>query len=152
MGRVSKRRLDREVEERMFEIFRSYLASLTNPFHIEEFMTTLLSYTEKITLAKRFAIAILLNRGHTYEQIDETLKVSKATILGVHRQILIGAPGYQRAYQKILKDKRYEELRNQIEEILLKLSPRKRYGSARWQAKSQAGKSLSKRQRQLSSI
>ncbi len=60
MGRISKRRIDPEIEERIFEIFWDYLASLRNPEDINEFLASLLSYTEQVMLSKRLAIALLL--------------------------------------------------------------------------------------------
>lgn len=141
--------VDKEIEERIFEIFWDYLAFLRSPLTIKEFLQNLLSYTEQMMLAKRLAIAVLLERGLNYEEIDETLKVSKSTVGTVHKQLLIGAVGYQKAVDKILSDEKYEKLGHKIEELILKISPSKRYGSWAWQRKSEQGKSLRKRERQL---
>jgi len=152
MGRISRRRINPEVEERVFEIFRNYLAHLTNPLEIQEFLLSLLSYTEQVMIAKRLAIALLLSRGFTYEYIDDTLKVSKSTIGTVHKQILIGALGYKKATSHILGREKQENLWNKLEEIVLQLSPPKAYGSGEWAKKSRKGKALAKRKRQLSSL
>lgn len=152
MGRVSRRQIDKEIEERIFEIFRSYIAHLRNPIEIQEFLTSLLSYTEQIMIAKRLAIAVLLSRGFTYEDIDQTLKVSKSTVGTVHKQLLIGAAGYKRAISHTLNKRKQENLANKLEEVLLKLSPPKSYGSSAWKAKSEQGKSLAKRKRKLSAL
>lgn len=80
MERVSKRKIDPEIEERCFEIFWSLLAELKSPREIREFLQSLLSYTEQTMLAKRLAIAVLISKGYNYEEIDQTLKVSKSTV------------------------------------------------------------------------
>lgn len=45
-----------------------------------------------------------------------------------------------------------ENLFNNLEEILVKLSGPKRYRSSAWEEKSQQGKSLAKRQRKVSAL
>ena len=152
MGRISKRRVDPEIEERIFEIFWDYLATLKKPEDIHEFLISLLSYTEQVMFSKRLAIAVLLARGYNYRDIDETLKVSTSTVGTVHKQILVGAPGYKKAIDRILKREKVDNLINNLNEILIKLSGPKRYGSPAWEHKSRYGKVLTKRQRKLSAL
>lgn len=152
MGRISKRRIDPEIEERIFEIFWDYLATLRKSEDIHEFLISLLSFTEQVMLSKRLAIAVLLARGYNYRDIDETLKVSTSTVGTVHKQILVGAPGYKKAMDRILKKEKVDNLLNNLDEILIKLSGPKRYESATWEEKSKRGKELSKRQRKLSAL
>lgn len=152
MGRVSKRRIDPEVEERVFEIFWGYLARLRKPEDIHEFLISLLSYTEQVMLVKRLAIAVLLTRGFNYENIDQTLKVSKSTVGTVHKQLLIGAEGYKRAVKVIVAEENFKKALVTLEKFLLKFSIPMRYGSPRWQVKSQRGKVLAKQQRKLSAV
>lgn len=103
-------------------------------------------------LAKRLAIAVLLEKGYTYDLIDEVLKVSKATIATVHKQCISGAPGYKRAITHILNTERKENLWNELNRLILALSPPKSYGSVSWERKRGAGKRLAKRKRQLTSL
>ncbi|MBM3209673.1 hypothetical protein FJZ40_05310 [Candidatus Shapirobacteria bacterium] len=152
MGRISKRKIDPEIEGRCFEIFWGLLAQLKSPLEIREFLESLLSYIEQTMLAKRLAIAVLLARGYNYEEIDQTLKVSKSTIGTVQKQLLIGAPGYKKAVEKILHQEKIDRLWDKLEEIILSVSPPAQYGSARFEIKSQAGKELAKRKRQRSAI
>ena len=152
MGRISRRRIEPEIEERVFEIFWDYLANLKATSDVHEFLTSLLSHTEQVMLAKRLAIAVLLGRGYTYESIDQTLKVSKATVATVHKQILVGASGYQKAVTLISKKEQGEQSVNRFEEIILKLMPAKQYGSLGWEVKSATGKRVAKRKRKLSAL
>lgn len=152
MGRISRRRIDPEIEERIFEIFWDYLATLKKPEDIHEFLVSLLSYTEQVMFSKRLAIAVLLAKGYNYRDIDETLKVSTSTVGTVHKQILVGASGYTKAVNKILTKEKIENVFNTLDEILIKMSGPKRYGSLTWEQKSKRGKVLSKRQRKLSAL
>lgn len=152
MGRVSKRRIDPEIEKRIFEIFLDYLAHVKTSEDIKEFLISLLSYTEQVMFAKRLAIAVLISRGFNYEDIDQTLKVSKSTVGAIHKQILIGAVGYKKAIEHILQKEGNEVFWNSLEEILLKLSSPKQHGSSAWKKKSKIGKELAKRKRKLSAL
>ena len=152
MGKVSKRRVDPEVEERMLEIFKNHIVSLGNVFDVADFLSCLLSSNEQIMLAKRLSIAVLLYKGYTYEQINETIKVSTSTIGVVHKSIMLGAQGYKKAASKVMSDAQLENFWHKLEELMLKLTPPKRYGSSGWEEKSKTGKRIAKRSRQLSAI
>ena len=145
MGRVSRRHLNKFMEDRIYAVFWEHLALLKTPSLIKEFLHSLLSATEQVMLAKRLAIALLLSRGYTYKEIDEAIKVSKATVATIHRQLLVGAPGYTKAI-KTIQDRKTKEARwDALEETLLKLSLPARYGSNKYRVKSQIGKELYKR-------
>lgn len=152
MGRISRRKIDPEIEERIFEIFWDYLATLRKSEEINEFLISLLSFTEQVMLSKRLAIALLLARGYNYRDIDETLKVSTSTVGTVHKQILVGALGYKKAVERILKREKMENLFNNLDELLIKLSGPKRYKSSAWEEKSKRAKVLAKQQRKLSAL
>ena len=101
MGRVSKRRVEPWIEERMFELFWELLATIHSSKDIHTFFKSLLSYTEQVMLAKRLAISLLLTKGYTYEEIRSVLKVSTSTVATVHKALLVGSPGYQMAIDMI---------------------------------------------------
>ncbi len=147
MGRVSRRRIEPIVEERMFNLFWQLLASLAKPAEIREFLASLLSYTEQVMLAKRLAIALLISKGYTYEKVSSILKVSTATVSIVHKALLIGYPGYKKALSLLKKQAETEAFWDNLEELLLKLSLPAAYGSLQFRRKSEIGKRLYKRKR-----
>ena len=75
MSKVSKRLINNNLENRIFEVFIKTIVDLKKPIDVQNFLNDLLSPVERIMLIKRLAIAILLTKGYTYEKIDETLKV-----------------------------------------------------------------------------
>lgn len=145
MGRISRRHLNSALEERVFELFWEHLARLSSPVLMKEFLKSLLSKTELTMLSKRLAIAILLSKGYPYKYIDETLKVSMATIGTVQRQIMTGAPGYERAIIQANKQRGREAFWDSLEEALLQLSLPARVGSTKHQIKSMIGKDIRRR-------
>lgn len=145
MAKISKRILDKELEEYILELFSSSIIDLKTKDDVNNFLKDLLSPTEIIMIVKRLAIAILLSKGHTYEVIDEKLKVSRGTIMNVSFWLKNGHSGYQNVIQKIIKDQKREDLIDRIEEFLLRISPPKAYGSVGYERKRDQGKKLFKR-------
>lgn len=145
MAKVSRRILNKELEDYIFELFIKTITDLRDPSEVRNFLTDLLSPIEKIMLVKRLAIAVLLTKGFTYDTIDATLKVSRPTIMNVSRALKHGESGYQQAVKKILEHQKREEIGDKIEEILLRFAPPAALGSASFSAKQQAGKTLFKR-------
>lgn len=152
MGRVSNRKIDPEIESRIHEIFYDYVAQIRTKKELQEFFSDLLSAVEHTTVLKRLAIAFMLHRGFNFEQISETLKVSKSTVNSVQRQLMSGATGYKQAIKYIHKQKNKDQFAILLESLFLKMSLPKSYGSLQWKAKSDTGKKLNKRKRQLSSL
>jgi len=79
-----------EIKKQIYELFWDSLAKLKNAQEAEKFYLDLLTYTEKVVLAKRWAIAVLLLRGLGYSEIKELLKVSDPTITRVRNQLRAG--------------------------------------------------------------
>lgn len=143
MTKVSRRFLDKNLESYIYSIFIKTIADLDDIQDIKNFLDDLLSPTEKIMLIKRLAIAVLLTKGYTYDQIDHTLKVSRPTIMSVSYFLKHGEKGgYQKVADKVLKDQRREAFFGKIEEILLNLSPPRLYKSAAYERKKKLGKEL----------
>lgn len=135
--------LDKNLEDYIFAIFLKAIADLKTLDEVQNFLEDLLSPTEKIMLIKRLAIAIMLSKGYTYDEIDHTLKVSRPTIMTVsyflkHSQNV----GYQKVTEKILAHQKRDALFDKVEEILIQLSPPKMYGSAAYERKRRLGKEL----------
>ncbi|MBI2074656.1 MAG: hypothetical protein HYT83_02325 [Candidatus Levybacteria bacterium] len=145
MTKVSKRILNKTLENYIFELFIQTIANLKDKNEIQNFIKDLLSPPEQIMLVKRLAIAILLQKGYTYTQIDNTLKVSRTTIMNVSYWLKHGNSGYNKAVEKVMQNVRKEEFFDAIEEILLQLTPPKRLDSYAYEQKQKAGKALFKR-------
>lgn len=142
MTKISRRYLDKELENKIFEVFLKTIVDIKKFAEAKNFIEDLLSPTEKIMLIKRLAIAVLLTKGKTYDYIDHTLKVSRATIMTVSLWLKHGKGGYKKVVDNILKAQNRETLIDNIEDILIRLSPPKRFGSIEFEHKSKKGKEL----------
>ena len=129
----------------MFELFLKTIVDIKNPDEARNFIEDLLSPTERLMLVKRLAIAILLTKGYTYDEIDDTLKVSRSTIMHVSIWLKHGKSGYRIAVGKIMETQKREEFIDKVEEILIQLSGPKMYGSRAFEKKQKQGKELIRR-------
>ena len=123
MPKVSKYLVKEEVKKRMFEVFWKTIADLKTPSDVEEFFQELLTPTERIMLAKRLAISILIIKKYTYENIVDILKVSPVTIGNIARWLKTEGKAFQKAISKILKQEKQEEFWDSLEQFLSDLIP-----------------------------
>lgn len=145
MTKVSKRFLNKDLENRIFDLFVQTVVELRDSEDVKNFIEDLLSPTERIMLVKRLAIALLLAKGYTYDEIDNTLKVSRQTIMHVSLKLRHGKSGYEKVVAKLVREQKREALVDNIEEILLRLSLPKAEGSIGFEKKQKRGKELFKR-------
>jgi TrpR-related protein YerC/YecD len=96
MAQVSRHPLSKLIYERIFEIFIKSIISIKNKKEAEDFLNDFLTPTERIMLAKRLTIAVLLTKGYDYNQIHKVLHVSTATIAGVNVFLKYTGEGYKK--------------------------------------------------------
>ena len=116
---ISSRKLNTVLEKQIFSVFYQSLADLRTPEEVETVLADLLTDTERTALAKRLAIAVFLEKGRSYENIRETLKVSSATIASVAEQM--GDPGFQLALAKVKAEEWAEEWAGRISGLFKKV-------------------------------
>jgi Trp operon repressor len=80
MAQISRKPLRKEIYEQVFELLIRIFTDSYSRKDAANLLDDLLSPTEKIVLAKRLAIALLLAKDYGYEEIKEILHVSMPTI------------------------------------------------------------------------
>ena len=108
------------VEERMFEVFEKTFLGLKSAESARLLLGDLLTRTEKIMIAKRLAIAVLLAKGYDYRAIINTLNVSFTTINAVLKQEAIDGRGYKKAVDNVLKSESLDDLYSQLTKNIAK--------------------------------
>jgi Trp operon repressor len=83
MAQVSKNKLDPILYEQIFCLFPRVVKSLVAKGQSTHLIEAFLTNTERIVIAKRVAIAFMLNKHYTYREISAKLKVSTSTIIDV---------------------------------------------------------------------
>lgn len=118
MAQVSKRYLQKNVEERILDLFWTSLSTLSTKETLASFLDDLLTPTEKIMISKRLAIAFMILKGHNYPSINEKLKVSDPTIWNVKQTLLYKGQGYKIAIEKIMTKEKWEKFWQDLDRFL----------------------------------
>lgn len=125
MTQISKYPIHKDVEKRMFEIFKNTISSLKSTEDIEDFLDDFLSPVEKIMLAKRLSIAVLLAKGYRYPSIMTILRVTPPTIATVSISLKYSGKGYKKAVERILSDEKVSDFWQRIEDVISHIPPSK---------------------------
>lgn len=127
MPHISAKKLKRETLNKLYNEFGKAFEKSVRKSGTRFFLADLLTKTEKIMLAKRFAVIYMLSEGVPTSYIAESLGMSYTTIFRMSLKYDIGK------YSSLLKT--IKDDKNDIWEILEKilragLPPR--YGRGRW--------------------
>ena len=113
MTHVSKRRLKKIEEKELIQSLDLVMAKISNGLEMESFLSSLLTKTERIMLAKRLAIVILLKEGTPQSNISNTLNVTQATVSRMELFLEAkGDSGYGIALGKLENEKILKEFKN----------------------------------------
>lgn len=102
MTQVSRRILQRDIEQKVAGTFLEAISQVRDKNEVQLFINDLLTPVERIMLAKRFAIAVLLLKGWGYGPIEDLLKVSGDTISRVSL-VLKTNVGYKKVVDRLAR-------------------------------------------------
>lgn len=121
MTQISRYPVHKDIEKRMFEVLRETISHLKKSEDIEDFLHDFLSPVEKIMLAKRLSIAVLLHKGYRYDSIAGILRVTPPTIATVSLLLKYSGKGYKKAVEKIALNEKMNEFWEKVEDMLSKI-------------------------------
>ncbi len=129
MSHISKKQLDTKTKNSIQNDFKYLLTNEKNRFEI---FNDLLTETERIMLAKRFAVVLLLNKKIPQHIIAEKLKVSKSTVLRLNHDYSNGR--FSSFINNIKKSKEKErDILKKLERILTLGMPQYASKKERWE-------------------
>ncbi len=118
MTQVSRMPLPKILQEQMHTALRKALADLHTEAEVSVFLDDLLTPTEKIMIAKRLAIAILLDRGYDQRTVHTIMKTSLTTVNQVNYWLKQKGKGYRIVLDKLKNDKDWREIKKDFEKFL----------------------------------
>ena len=127
MPHISSRKLKKEVLNKLYSQFGKAFEKSTRKAGAKFFLRDFLTRTEKIMLAKRFAVICLLSEGVPTSYIAESLGMSYTTIYRMSLKYDIGK--YSSLLRTIKEEK--ADIWGILEKILRAGLPPK-YGRGRW--------------------
>ena len=95
MTQVSRFPLPKFLEEQMYKAIRKAFSHLRSEEDVAAFLEDLFSPTERIMIAKRLAIAILLDRGYEQRTVGSIMKTSLTTVNQVNYWLKNKGKGYR---------------------------------------------------------
>lgn len=114
--RLSKQKINPRIEKQIFNIFYQVIGDLRNSQEAETFFKDILTKAELEALTKRLAVALFLEKGRSYDNIKNTLKVSSATVATVAEQMKKGK-GLELALKKIRAEEWAERWTKKIKKL-----------------------------------
>lgn len=118
MPQVSRRKLSKVTEKQLIESLNLVLVSIGKKDAMVDFLNALFTETEKLMLAKRLAIVIMLDKGMKDSEIAMLLNVTRMTVAKMRYFYEARGDGYNIALEKIKKDKQLQE----VNKVLLQLT------------------------------
>lgn len=97
MTHVSKKKIKKEIASELADQFLTFLSIAHTKQGASIFAHELFSQTERVMFAKRLAVVILLVRGYSFTQIEESLGVTRQTVVRLSKEVRAGK------YEKITR-------------------------------------------------
>jgi len=132
MTQISKYPVSKTVYKRILEIFLDVFVKIKTKREAEQFLKDFLTPTERVMLAKRLAIAFLLEKGYDHRTIVKLLRVSSGTVARVNFIRKYGGEGYQKMIAKLMKEEQIENFLLSIAKAISTLGSVGGKGSSGW--------------------
>lgn len=116
--RVSQKHINKRLQKEILGLFYQLISDLKTPQEAQTFLDDILGRDELTVFAKRISIAHYLDRGRSYENIKNNLKVSSATIASIDK--IRNLEGYQLALKKVEAERWASEWAEKIEKLFKK--------------------------------
>ncbi|MBU1473104.1 hypothetical protein KKB64_04975 [Patescibacteria group bacterium] len=146
MTQVSRIPLRKEIEKRVYEVLLESIVSAKTKQQIQQLIDDLLSPTERLMLAKRLSIALLLLKKYDQRTVARWLKVSSTTVNKISLVLQKGTGGYQKVISLILMKEQLKEYLEKIDDTIANILPPpvgrdwSHWRRKRWEAKIQSRK------------
>jgi len=117
MSQVSKRRLEPQIKKDLLDSLSYTIKELKTKADVDMFLSSALTDTERLMVAKRVVAAYLLRNEVEEKKIGNSLKLTPATITRLKMWIDLRREGFDLVFNKLEK----RSMENVAKQILLKL-------------------------------
>ena len=119
MPHLSKKSLRRKTFHRVSRDLIAMISGLESQREIKTFLTELLTPTERVMLAKRLSIALLLLKKYDQRTVARILNVSLGTVNKVSLALQKGNGGYELVVNSIVRQEKFHAFLEKIDETLV---------------------------------
>lgn len=127
MPHISKYPLARDVYYEILDELFWLLTEIKNQQEMKSFLYDFFTKTERIMLAKRLAISLMLVQGYSYSTIRDLLKVSSGTINRASEWLDKGGDGLKKGLMKLSRKEKMDEFWKNVDRFLKDITPRPTY-------------------------
>jgi uncharacterized protein YerC len=113
MPQVSKRKLEPQIKRDLIDSLSYTIKELKSKSDADKFLSSALTDTERLMVAKRVVTAFLLKNNIEEKKIGDTLKLTSATITRLKMWINLRREGFDLVFNKLEKRNR-ENIAKQI--------------------------------------
>ena len=118
---LSTNPLNKNIEKQLSEMLFGILAELKTPEEIKLVLSDILTEAEFTSVIKRLGIAVYLDKGRSYEDVKNNIKVSSATIASVAEHL--GNSGWQEMIKRIKAEEWATDWTDRISKSIKKILP-----------------------------
>ncbi len=115
MAQISKRSLEKSIEEGVSDLFLKGIAKLEGQTEAAFLLQDLLTSTEISIISKRLAVSFMLGRGYDQRTIANVLKVSTPTVWRMNEKLKQRGSGVRMLFERLEKDIKWGEFLGRLE-------------------------------------
>jgi uncharacterized protein YerC len=118
MSQVSKRVIDPKIKQHTLNSLTLLIKDLDNVPDTEKFLSSVLSNTERLMIAKRITAAFLLRHNIESNKIGDILKLTPSTVFRLKLWIQTHQEGFDIIFNKLERQRRNEATKEILYKIL----------------------------------
>lgn len=118
MTRISRFKLRNEELEELVDHFTYLISSLTSKSEIENFFTEFLTREEKLMLAKRLVLFMMIQKSYSPTTIQSTLHISYETVRTYTNQFTNKNAIFKKTIQQLIKREKSKEFWKKVDTML----------------------------------
>ncbi|EKD87495.1 MAG: TrpR like protein, YerC/YecD [uncultured bacterium] len=122
MTQISRNPIHKDVYYSIRDDFLWVLGAIRSQSEAKDFFYDFFTKTERVMLAKRLAIALMIQKEYSYEDIHFILHVSTSTINRVGNWLDKGGEGVKRILEKLIHEEKMEVFWDKVNRALDKIS------------------------------
>ena len=122
MGRLWQKKLSPEMQKEITDSLVRIMTKIKDGALLQKFLDDLLTPAEKLMLAKRLMVAVLLQRGYSCGAVCRALKLSRGTVFLIQRELARGGDGYRTVFREFFQESYNKKTAGAIERFLNKIT------------------------------
>ncbi len=103
MSQISKRKIDKKIETDLLDALPYIFKELKTKAEMDEFLSSILTKTERLMISKRLLTAYLLHNNVEAGQISDVLKLTNASVTRLKMWISLHKEGFDLVFTKLNK-------------------------------------------------